>query len=61
MSGRCTWAEDSDGDWLTDCGHAFTLTNGKPAEHGMRYCCYCGAALVENLHSEEQDDELATD
>lgn len=57
----CTWSEDSDGNYFTACGHAYAFFEGGPTDNGMRYCCYCGAALVEQEYSEEQDDALATD
>ena len=43
-SEHCTWMQDgeADGTWFTDCGHAFNLEAGAPAENKMKFCCYCG-------------------
>jgi hypothetical protein len=44
----CTWTEEEDGPWWTDCANVFTLDDdddGDPAENGMRYCCFCGKRL----------------
>ena len=46
MSESCTWREDEDGNWCTECGNIFVLDGAPPDEHGMRFCCYCGRALV---------------
>ena len=43
----CTWKEDDDGHWHTDCNGMFTLFDGTPVENGMKYCPYCGKALKE--------------
>lgn len=47
---RCAWRYDiEDGAWRSDCGRLCVLDDGTPADHGMRHCCYCGAALVTNV------------
>lgn len=46
-SGICTWHEDDDGHWHTDCKQIFTLFDGTPVENGFKFCPYCGKALVE--------------
>lgn len=45
---RCTWTEDDDGVWDTDCGNRFETVEGTPHENDMLFCCYCGRPLVEN-------------
>ena len=45
----CHWTDDTDPDfnvWRTDCGEAFTFLEAGPTENKMRFCCYCGLALV---------------
>lgn len=45
---ECTWKQDEHsewGEWNTSCGNAFCLEDGTPPENGMKYCCYCGAAI----------------
>lgn len=46
-SEHCTWMQDgeADGTWFTDCGHAFNLEAGAPAENKMKFCCYCGKPM----------------
>jgi hypothetical protein len=41
----CTWTEEEDGPWWTDCANVFALDDGDPAENGMQYCCFCGKRL----------------
>jgi hypothetical protein len=41
----CTWTEDSEGTWQTECGDAFVFTDGGPVENSVRYCCYCGKCI----------------
>lgn len=43
---KCEWKQDEDDDsWDTACGEKFCIEDGTPADNGMRFCCYCGAAL----------------
>ena len=41
----CTWTENDDGAWETDCGETFEFTDGGPAENGAKFCQYCGKAI----------------
>ncbi len=43
----CTWREDDDGNWITDCNNIFILIDGTPHENKMKFCVYCGKMLVE--------------
>ena len=57
--GMCVWREDCDGEmWSTDCGKGFTLIEDTPAENGMRYCCFCGRALVQLQEVEPEITEV---
>ena len=39
----CAWHYSNDADyWQTDCGRPFYLTDGTPAEHGFKFCPFCG-------------------
>lgn len=50
----CVWTEEHDGEfWQTDCGHAFQLTDGTPADNQMQFCAYCGRTLKCGRVSEE--------
>uniref|UniRef100_A0A6M3JVJ2 Uncharacterized protein n=1 Tax=viral metagenome TaxID=1070528 RepID=A0A6M3JVJ2_9ZZZZ len=51
----CEWREDSDGVWFTACDEAFVFTEGGPVENKMRWCCYCGAALMAVAYDETPD------
>ena len=46
---NCTWTHEvhheSDA-WDTQCGNAFLLVEGTPAENDMAFCPYCGGHLV---------------
>lgn len=50
----CTWTPDDEGTdtWATSCDNLFLLSCDTPHTHGMRYCCYCGGALVEGAADE---------
>ena len=56
---KCIWAE-SNGDaefWHTSCDQDFVFIEGTPSENGMKFCCYCGANLVEKKWEEPPDAE----
>lgn len=56
--GKCHWREVGgfgDLHWETDCGNAFSVTDGSPSENNMAFCPYCGKSLVE--HPVGEDDE----
>ena len=43
----CNWTySESTGHWQGDCGIAFAVEAGSPAENGMAYCPKCGRKLV---------------
>lgn len=50
VRGQCRWKQ-IDPEWSntfeTDCDEAFVLDDGFPLENGMRFCCFCGADLIE--------------
>ena len=51
MNLTCTWyLDDIGGDsvWATECGNAFEFNDGGPHANGMKFCGYCGKALVES-------------
>lgn len=54
----CLWRADEDGNWFTDCGHAFVLTEGTPRENGFEFCCYCGKPLQPDRVSPVRSWEL---
>lgn len=45
----CLWSRaDDDADlWETECGHAFTLTDGTPTENEMLFCNFCGKRVED--------------
>lgn len=47
----CSWAQDGVGEdhWDTGCRKRFTLMDGSPSENRMRFCCYCGGDLIEQI------------
>jgi hypothetical protein len=55
MPSTCLWREDGDGNYDTDCGCCFVLNAGCPEENDMRFCCYCGSALVSVKYTPEEE------
>ena len=50
----CCWTNEEYGDtWETTCGKAFILNDGEtPREADMRYCCFCGHKLMQEVSDE---------
>jgi hypothetical protein len=46
----CEWSDGGEGAYLTECGEAFVVNEGTPAENGMRFCPYCGRKLKVVRH-----------
>lgn len=44
----CLW-NNADECWETTCGHSFEINDGTPAENDMKYCCYCGGKVEEDI------------
>lgn len=43
----CQWTYDEEHDvYDTECGEAFSITDGTPKENGMKFCTYCGKKLI---------------
>lgn len=51
----CTWTEDEDGNWETECGEMSVFIDGCPADNKERFCCYCGKPLVEVQYDAEYE------
>lgn len=49
------WGEDCS-VYDTECGGAFTVTEGTPTENDFNFCPYCGGKLVEADDETEDDD-----
>lgn len=53
----CNWEySEQSGCWKGDCGIAFTVEAGSPAENDMGYCPKCGRKLVEASTDQQIDD-----
>lgn len=52
---QCEWKQDDDGIWHTQCGRSFEFIDDGPTENKFRFCCYCGAELVEREYEEAED------
>jgi len=48
MKKPCVWTED-EGYWVTSCGSEFVINEGTPKQNKMKYCCYCGGTILENV------------
>lgn len=55
--GVCTWTEDADGNWDTECGETFVFSEGGPGENGQRFCGYCGKFLSAVAFKFEEDED----
>ena len=47
----CTWTQNEDGVYETNCNNMFVFNDGGPVENDFRYCPYCGRELSENENS----------
>lgn len=56
MDDQCVWAEDEDGQWLTDCDYGWAL--GSPEDIGFKFCPYCGLPLTEVAYTGDVDDSI---
>jgi hypothetical protein len=47
----CAWRREDDDHmpdtWRSDCGVMWTFIDGSPVDNDMKYCCGCGAMLLE--------------
>ena len=50
----CTWQEDEDGVYDTDCGNRFIVSEGTPAENSMEFCPYCAHRIKDAPVDEEE-------
>ena len=50
----CRWTADDEGNWDTQCEQKHVLIDGGPKDNQMRFCCYCGGALVERPYREDK-------
>ena len=51
----CEWKEDKDGVWETECGNAFEVTTGTPAENYFEYCPFCGQVILECAYADTDE------
>ena len=42
----CTWTEDADGYYSTECGEAYVFNDGTPAHNNAYFCHHCGRTIV---------------
>ena len=56
---HCTWTLDdpSENAWETQCDNIFVLDDATPNENKMRYCCFCGGRLLEQILLDEEEDQ----
>jgi len=51
---HCKWTEDVEGNWWTDCGDGYIVSDGTPADNHMMFCCFCGKPLKEVFYTSEE-------
>ncbi|HEX7038909.1 MAG TPA: hypothetical protein VF202_02225 [Trueperaceae bacterium] len=57
---HCTWREDADGVWWACEENAWSFdVGGKPYEHGMKFCPFCGKPLAQQPYVEPEWEEEA--
>jgi len=49
MKKKCTWQQDVDNNYETDCGNLYSINDGTPVENSMKYCTYCGGQIIQGL------------
>lgn len=50
----CTWAQQDEDSWLSDCGELSSYSEGSPTELEFRFCPYCGEPInIVNLDDDE--------
>lgn len=56
----CEWSQDGEESdcWITDCGQNFYLEDGTPLGNGLKFCCFCGGPLIEELWTDEEDEDV---
>lgn len=53
----CTWTEDENGFWNTECGNIEEFSWGDVEENNYRYCPFCGGEIFVVKYVEEDDDD----
>ena len=57
----CLWLEEyGDDEYQTSCGKAFILNDGTLEQNDMRFCCFCGKPIREEIvvaNPEEEEEE----
>jgi hypothetical protein len=53
----CTWREDDEGTWFTDCDNAWAFVDAGPEENNMAFCPFCGGPLVTMRYQCDEEDE----
>jgi len=50
----CKWHRNSQGVWITSCGHAVSFSCGlTPISNGALWCLYCGHLIKEVPYTEK--------
>lgn len=42
----CTWVEDADGYYSTECGESYVFNDGTPKQNNAYFCHHCGGRLL---------------
>ena len=53
----CVWQEDWEGTWETACKNKWVFNEGTPEDNRMKFCCYCGKPLKQNVYVEEGGEQ----
>ena len=53
----CTWVEDSEGTWESECGSAYGFFEGGPKENHVRFCHQCGGKVQVKPYQNPFDED----
>jgi len=42
----CTWTEDAEGYYSTECGETYVFNEGTPAQNNAYFCHHCGGKII---------------
>ena len=56
MTDQCTWTEDFDGNWSSDCGMEWVFEYRVDEDPNMLFCSRCGKRIKFIRYEEENDD-----
>ena len=53
----CTWVEDFEGTWESECGGRWGFVDGGPEENHVRFCYHCGGEVQVKPYQNPFDED----